>query len=226
MVNVFPVPNGPSKSTGGEEVLIDNVIAVTACFCSWLSGESRNRLERIARLPASTCRKSRIISLLVLQCSSIRNTKSISSRLSTAKCHSQKLRRLKTNCTSISSSLCASKSQQVTHSLLSLTYTECELLSSMWASKISYLVFLCHNLSRTLLQLRCRSLPLCVSSKMSRLRGICDGNKFHTLDENGWERESERNDASIFDFNWGVNTIERELNEFNRRYTRNIQKTI
>jgi len=188
IVNVFPVPNGPNKRTGGEEVFFDNVIAVTACFCSWLSGESRSRLERMLRLPASTCRKSPIISLSVLWCSSIRNTRSISSRLSTAKCHSQKFRRLNTNCISTSSSLCASKSQKVTHSLLSLTYMECELLSSIWASKMLYFVFLRHNLSRTLLQLRCRSLPLCVSSKMSRLSGICGCNKFHALNISEWEK--------------------------------------
>jgi len=68
-------------------------------------------------------------------------------------------------------------------------------------------VSLPHNLSRTLLQLRCRSLPLCVSSKMSRLSGICGDNKFHALDIS----DQKRKDVSLFDLKWGGNVIEREL---------------
>lgn len=191
MVNVFPVPKGPSKRTGGEEVLVsDNAIAATACFCSWLNNLSRNKLERIRRLPASTCRTLCIIWLSISRCLSFRNTKSMCSRLSTAKCHSQKLRRLNTNCIFTLSSFCSFKFQKVTHSLLNLTNIDCEHLSSIWASKIifEFSRFSSHSLIRTLLQLRCRSLPLCVSSKMSRVIGSCGGNKFHALAIIGGEK--------------------------------------
>lgn len=173
MVNVFPVPNGPSNRTGGMEILSGAVIAANALFCSTLS---RENLKLTASLPNRSKKLISFISMWIL----LRNTNPISGKLSTVLCHSQKGSRFNKNCTCTWRSVLATKFNVCTHSFDNLTYTVCVHLSSMCASNIMF-VARDKFLKSTLLQPLRNSLPLFVSSEILRLSGSCDKNSSYII---------------------------------------------
>ena len=168
MVNVFPVPKGPSNKIGGMEILVDAVITASALFCSAFNKEN---LKLMAFLLSKSMKLLSFISTWTL----FRNTRPISGKLSTVLCHSQKGKRFNKNCTCTCRSMLATKFNLCTHSFDSLTYTVCVHLSSMCASNIIFEDGDKHLKSTLLHPLR-NSLPLFVSSEILRLSGSCGKN--------------------------------------------------